>query len=233
MQDLEGNLRHRPLHTADVVATLPDGRSITMDVRVTTRPPHQGLRSWLTQSETKKRAEYGMPPLEPHASLFTEVQPVVIEVAGKLADRAHILLQHLAELIVAKGSKEQLVYRSVALHHTTRLYATKIAVALARYRYLAVKACHGSTSAEATLLQESMAQSPATSSPSRHANTRRDSSSWRGSSFTSDVPSPAQPAAQQLRRPVTTRMDSSSTWQSGSFTSDEQHADCLAAMQAG
>ena len=235
MQDLEGTLRHRPLHTADVVATLPDGRSITMDIRVTTRPPHQGLRSWLTQSETKKRAEYGMPPLEPHASLFTEVQPVVIEVAGKLADRAQLLLQHLAELIVAKGSKEQLVYRSVALHHTTRLYATKIAVALARYRYLAVKACHGSTSAEATLLQESMSQSPATSSPSRHANTRKDSSSWRGSSFTSDVPSPAQPAAQQIRRPVTTRVDSSITWQhsSSSFTSDGQHADCLAAMQAG
>ena len=63
MQDLDELPRHRPLHTADVVATLPDGRSLTMDVRVTTRPPQQGLRAWMTQTEAKKRAEYGLPQL--------------------------------------------------------------------------------------------------------------------------------------------------------------------------
>ena len=135
----------------------------------------------MTQTEAKKRAEYGLPPLEPHASLYSEVQPVIIEVAGKLADRAQLLLQHLAELIVAKGAKEQLTYRSVALHHTSRLYATRIAVALARYRYLAVKACQGHATAESALLQEAMSPPTTsnTSSPSVHANTQRDSSSWQ------------------------------------------------------
>ena len=134
--------------------------------------------------------------LDAHASLFAEVQPAVLEVAGKLADRTQLIMQFLAELIVAKAAKEQLSYRSFALHRTQRIYATKIAVALARYRHLAAKACGGFHSAETyraelgSLQPNVSSASPATRcsslSPNVHATTRQDSSSWRSSSFSSD-----------------------------------------------
>ena len=54
LDELPRVLDARAVHTADVVATLPDGRSLTLDIRGTNRPPQHGLRAWMTQTEAKK-----------------------------------------------------------------------------------------------------------------------------------------------------------------------------------
>ena len=87
-------LQPRPVHTADLHLSSPNGAQTWIDVRITTSQHHRDIPSQLHTSVKQKLREYGLAYAE-HDSLHDRLVPCIVDCFGVLDRDAYDVLQFL------------------------------------------------------------------------------------------------------------------------------------------